>query len=392
MNADQLGHIVEATLNALGKTSLLEKLTEFNSAFNNLINQSNEQHQKQFNEKRNELHTAIESEAFTNFPNTWRMPLEELGIYSLIGLRLREHINKIIDSNQLTPVLARDDIVNITERLTKYQTEFQKIREAFQFLDLKSKQPPPGEGVLSTLMPRRVYNDGDLKQFANEIEQFNNLIMWLSELVTGKTTTPKIKELATTEPWLLISAPVGVVLAILQIVEKIQNIRINSYKLGELRSHAESINAGQEITLPIATKIQNTVREQLDELLNWIFATYTSISKERINELKAGIGNKLEWLANRLDNGYQVDGDATEKMNDDAASDEEQKKYLQRVDQIKKISIKIKYVEAPVTSVLMLKSPNENNQNTKTSEDDTAEKPKKTKRNLPVLPRASKKN
>lgn len=104
MNADQLGLIVSATLEAMEKSGVINKLNEFNTAFNNLISESNEPHQMQFNDKRNELRTALESEDFRQFPNTWRTALEELGLYELIGSQLKESIENIIENNQLIPV------------------------------------------------------------------------------------------------------------------------------------------------------------------------------------------------------------------------------------------------------------------------------------------------
>ena len=85
----------------------------------------------------------------------------------------------------------------------------------FDYLGLGVAEPHPGEGVLSVLMPRKHYQ-GELAQFAEEIETLSDMAGWLSELVTGKTDIPKVKDLSTTEPWMLVSLVAGTVFAFLK--------------------------------------------------------------------------------------------------------------------------------------------------------------------------------
>lgn len=246
MNVDQLGLIVRATLEAIDESGVAKKLNEFLRAFNNLISESSETHQQQFNDKRSELRTALESERFRQFPNTWRTALEELGLYELIGPQLKQRIDYLIDNNQLTPVIARDEIKLLAGKLAKYQAEFRKIHEAFDYLGLGVGKPDPGEGVLSVLMPREYYQS-ELARFAEEIKNLSEMTGWLSEIVTGKAEMPKVKELSTTEPWMLISLVPGTVFVFLAIVDKIQNIRINTHNLKQLKSQAEQLDTSPAV-------------------------------------------------------------------------------------------------------------------------------------------------
>lgn len=356
MNTDQLGEIVRATLDALENSGTLKSLNEFNVAFNNLTEQSTDPHQLQFNDKRKELQAALQSEEFRQFPNTWRTALEELGLFDLIGDQLQQTIDDLIENNQLTPVIARDEIRRLTADLANYRTEFTKIREAFDYLKFGETKTDPGEGVLSVLMPRNHY-ESDLALFAEEIKALSVMAGLLSELVTGRTDSPKVKELSTTEPWILLSMLLGTVLAFLQIVEKMQNIRINSYNMKRLKAQAQEYGAGPGVEGAIQTEVDKIVKKQLAEILEWLFNTYTKAPKGRINEIRTPMEKKLAWLADCLDHGYQIDGDAGELDAESDLPEGEKQQYSVAAGQIKEISVRIKYLETPNEPVLALAKP-----------------------------------
>lgn len=345
-----------ATLEAIEKSDVTNKLNEFNNAFNNLISDSNEPHQQQFNDKRNALRVALKSENFRGFPNTWRTALEELGLYELIGAQLQQRIKHLIDNNQLTPVVARDEIKRLTDKLAEYQAQFRKIDEAFGYLGLGLAKPHPGEGVLSVLMPRKHYQS-ELAQFAEEIESLSEMAGWLSELVTGRTEMPKVKELSTTEPWMLISLGLGTVFAFLKIVEKMQNIRINTYKLKQFRVQAEQLDTSPAVKSAIQDNVNEIVDKCLKEIYEWLFSTYKKAGSSRLNELRSPMEKKLAWFANCLDHGYQIDGDAGELEEESDLSGAKKKQYSATVKRIKDISLTIKYLETPSEPVLMLATP-----------------------------------
>ena len=282
--------------------------------------------------------------------------MEELGLYELLGGQLQQRIKYLIDNNQLTPVVARDEIKRLTDKLAKYEAEFRKLDEAFDYLGLGVAEPHPGEGVLSVLMPRKHYQ-GELAQFAEEIESLSDMAGWLSELVTGKTDIPKVKDLSTTEPWMLVSLVAGTVFAFLKIVEKMQNIRINTYKLKQFKTQAEQLGTSQAVKSAIQDNVNEIVDKRLKEIHEWLFKTYNKADALRLNELRSPMEKKLVWLADCLDHGYQIDGDAGELDEESDLSEPKKKQYSTTVKRIKEISLKIRYLETPSEPVLMLTKP-----------------------------------
>lgn len=357
MNTDQLGNIVRATLEAIEKSNVIKSLNEFNIAFTNLTEQSTDVHQQEFRDKLNVLRAALKSKEFSQFPNTWRTSLEELGLFSLIGDQLQQRIDQVIENNQLTPVVARDEIKSFTNDLAQYREQFTKIREAFDYLKLGESKPDPGEGVLSVLMPRDHY-ESELARFAEEIQNLSEMAGWLSELATGITDIPKVKELSTTDPWILVAMALPTVYLFLQIVEKLQNIRINTYNMQRLKAQAKEYGAGPSIEGAIQSEVNKIVKDKLEEVHKWLFSTYKKVPKGRINELRPPMKKKLEWLARCLDHDYQIDGDAGGLSEEIDVSEEEKQLYTDLSEQIKELSVRINYdLDAPNEPVLMLAKP-----------------------------------
>src|SRR5262249_13705554 len=141
-------------------------------------------HQTQVADFLKQLTDALRAAPSNQFPPTWKQALEELGVVDLFGSALAERIEAIFSRNQITTVLAREEVNDIAERLTAFQESINQIRSAFSKLGVGAEELEPNTAELGVLIPRD-FVDNTLEQFAEELEELDGIFAVFAEVATG---------------------------------------------------------------------------------------------------------------------------------------------------------------------------------------------------------------
>ena len=355
MNAERLSLILKATREDMDSTEVISRLTALVNALNTLINEPNEQNQQQVTQHRKDLYDAIEASKFMQFPRTWRSALEELGIYDFLGVELKKSIEEAFERSQITVVEARDKIQEINSQLAEYHAAFTKIIEGFDFLELEEVRPTAGEAELSILIPSDAF-DNELKRFAEEIRVFDRMVKFFAEMTTGSREPPEIKQLSTTDPFILIALGTSSLLAILKVVEKFLDVVTKTYGLRQIKAMAEKEEVDLKIQKSLDKEVQKKIEEGVIDIQKWLFKEYQP-PKPRAQELETEAKTVLQDMATRIDQGYQIDGDAGEiepEEGEEEQPDDKRAAQISRVREIKEIGGRIRYAELPSEPVLKL--------------------------------------
>ena len=363
MNANRLGLIVTALISDIDNTNLITRLNSLTESLSNQINEQNEEHEVQVSKSKTELREAILSSEFMRFPNTWRPTIEELGIDEYMGSNLIETVDEIFLRTTITRVDARDELVEISEQLSLYHSAFTRIVAGFDFLKIAETRLRVGEAELSILMPRDAFSN-ELGRFAKEVVDFDRAVKFFSELSTGSRATLELGQLSTTSPLVSISVGISICLGVLTVSEKILDVIEKTYKLREAKASAERAEAGAEILSKFDEKIEEIINGHLVSIEQSLFEQY-SVDEGRKHELEIEGKGVIKYMATRLDNGYQIDGDAHEEppleTEEGQEPDEARQHKLEEYNKVKEISKKLRYKSIPATPVLQLPTPEEDN-------------------------------
>jgi hypothetical protein len=361
MNAERLGLIIKAVREDMAKISVVDKIQSVITALSNHISAPNEEHQKQISAARKDLANALRQSEFSKFPRTWRNTLEELGIYHLLGDQLSEVTDEIFQRNQITQDVARDEIQEIHQTLTQYDTAFDHILKGFTFLEIESEGPGEGEAELSIQMPTNAF-DNELKMFAAEIKFFDHAIRFFSEVGTGSRETPRIKQLSSSEPTLLVSTGVAGLGVLLWAARQILDLMTKTEALRNAKHVADKAGAEARITNMIEKQIRTEIEAGLVGVTDSLIKDYTG-AKPRRAELKTEGEKILKGLATRLDNGYQLEGDVgemeQEQLADGQEPDKERAEKVKLIKDVKQLAYDVRYSDVPNKPVLHLPKPGE---------------------------------
>ena len=355
MNAERLELISGTILDDLDESKLLNHINNVVGGLNNLINENNEQRQNELNNHLVELFKILENKEYFQYPRTWRSELSSLEVYDLLGSQLKVRVERSLEEHKLTPVTARDELQNIHRRLKELRGAFEQIRDAFGVIGVYGDGPEAGAAELSILMPRIAINS-EFEKFGKEVELFNKTIALFSELATGSREAPTIKQLSTSEFWLLLALNPLTLLAYLRVVEKLMALRIQTHELRAMKAEADKKEAGAKVAEAFQERIDELKDVGIGELAGWLFDEYKP-KKERTAALKKEAEWLLPELAQRIDDSYQIDGDVGEP---DGSDDEDNGEFgaelAETVASIRTVADNIRYIEQPDQPVLQLEA------------------------------------
>jgi hypothetical protein len=359
MDAERLSLVVRAAKAEIEGAQLVERLDNLLNSMNQRIHRPSEQSQHQLSDELRQLDAALNDSNFAQLPRTSRSTLEEVGAYDLLGHRLRENICSIIQKHTFTLADARQEIQHIKDRIVRYQHAFTKVTEGFDILGIKETKPEPGEAELGILMPRRAFHN-ELKRFADEVQVIDRAIRFFNELITGSHEAPQIKQLSTTDPVVGVSASIPVAVGVLGVVDSILGIIKSTDKVRAIKTEAVTADVSKNIITMLEGEAKKKIEVGLIDIETRLFQQYP-VQGNRAQELKTEGKKVLRDLAARVDNGYQIDGEAGEidagQGQDGQTPDPERQAKIEGARRVNELARRIRNAELPKEPVLRLPGP-----------------------------------
>jgi hypothetical protein len=211
MNAERLHAIANVIRDDLQTTNAISLLQQLSSALQKQINSPQEPtHQTQVAEYLNKLTGALEDAPSNQFPPTWKQALEDLGGAELFGSVLAARIREVFSRNQITAVVAREEIDEITKRLEAFQEAINQIRSGFSKLRIGAEELDPASAELGVLIPRE-FVDNELDEFPDELDELHGIFSVFSEVATGSRPGFPIRSISSSDlsVFLGVSIPVA---------------------------------------------------------------------------------------------------------------------------------------------------------------------------------------
>ena len=308
MNAERLHAIANAVRNDLQTTKAIDLLQQLSKALQNQINSAQEPtHQTQVAATLKELTQALETAPSNEFPPTWKQALEELGGADLFGSALASEIREIFSRNQITPAVAQEELDAITKRLESFQESINEIRSGFKKLKIGAEELDPATAELGVLIPRD-YVDNELEEFAEELEELHEIFSVFSEVATGSRPGFPIRSISSSElsVFLNVSIPVAACLAVA--VERIVAFYKQLLEIRRLKNELREQNVPDESLSGIEEHANTFMEEKIGIVVDEVLSQFYKNSDDgRRHELKIELRNSLNRIANRIDNGFNIE-------------------------------------------------------------------------------------
>jgi hypothetical protein len=308
MNVERLHTLAKAIQEDLSKTEAIATLQSLTGALQNQINQPQQStYQTQVAADLTKLMDSLRDAPSNKFPPTWRESLEELGGNNLLGSALADRIQEIFNRNQITPAIAREEILEIQKKLTAFEDAIEQIVSAFSRLHINTEKLQPGSAELGVLIPRD-FVDNKLEEFATELGNLDRIFEVFAEVATGSRPGFPIHAISSSNLSIFLDVAPPIAACIAVAIERIIALYKQLLEIRKLHSELREQGVPDENLKGIAEHantfmdlgIENVVKSLLHDF-------HKGADGARKNELKIELRYSLRKIANRIDQGFNIE-------------------------------------------------------------------------------------
>ena len=308
MNAERLHAVaseLKADFDATTVPSLMEQLTTQLNAW--AANPADAAAAQGVANLREQLRTQLTASRVNQFSDAWRLALEELGVWNILGAQLRNALEDIFSRHEITPTTAATEVSEINGRLQELTINLANLVAAFDSIGIGAEVLAPGEFEIGFLIPRDAVGNV-LARLGKEFEELEKILKPFMELTGESRPDIEVRSIASSGFEVFLWAFPDLALKLSEVVEsllasyaQIKGIREKASSLEESGVPPEALKplinyANERMDLDIQALTDKIVGQSLDKL-----------PEGREHELKVEVRHSLQQLAGRIDEGYSIE-------------------------------------------------------------------------------------
>lgn len=262
--------------------------------------------QQRVSAAREALNDVLRESPANDFSPVWRQALDEMGIGDLVGDVLLESIEAVLLVNDITPNTAAAEVGEIMSRVSEMVTALSQADESLTFFKIRSEDLAPGEFEIGVMIPRRAVGNG-LEALGKEFIDLKRIIATFSELAGESRPDIEVRSISSSEfQVFLAAAPIAAALVattmerLLKSYESYLNIRKLHRELAESGIPEEKLEG-------VSGYVSETMEESIKQIVEEALAEARIEDDGRINELRKDLKDQVSRLAERIDNGFDVE-------------------------------------------------------------------------------------
>lgn len=367
MNAERLHAICVEIKHAIGSVGLVKLTNQLVTNLERVVNNPNDPNQQQsLSIQLDKLYNALTDFPTDEFSPAWRQALDELGGTDILGERLKDRVKLILERNQITPATALQEIQQILKELQDFDNAINNVINGFQHLGIGAEELEPGECELGVLVPREAVHN-NIKEFSEELKDLNLIFETFSELASGERETFKIKNLSSSDLTIFLETIPLVAACIAHAVERIVTIYKTLLEIKKLKGDLKKQGLKEEDMKGISKHANSLMKNEIEKLaIEIVEEYYRKNDGGRKNELTNAVTLSLNKLANRVDQGFNIEvrAEPLEEISEEAQESEEGQKIRKYVDRVISAQETLQFIKMEGEPLLSLP---ENNAESKTS-------------------------
>jgi hypothetical protein len=288
VNTSRLAELVTKLLEDDRRFSLQTTLEQLASALDNLTNTPNHpDFQQQVSSGMHQLRLNLQSLDESLTPAQFE-DIAAMGVTPYFTTALPGGLEALLSSNGITPAVVRDRANELVQQRRQLLTDLTAILAGLARLG--QVEATTNVAVeLGFLLPRAMF-DNTLPGLADQFKEISRILDTFLEVTTGEPGSIELRQLSTTDPWVLVSMATSGAIAFAQTVDWI----LAKVKAGlEIKELAERSKASFSPGLveQMRAEIQASVKAALEEHAQGVLSQTPITDEGRRNEL----GNQLGW-------------------------------------------------------------------------------------------------
>ncbi|MFH6963018.1 hypothetical protein ACHRVK_11520 [Flavobacterium plurextorum] len=357
MNVERLHRIIIDLADDLKDYKILSLVQNVQNDLQNQVNAPSEPtYQTSLVANLEILYKALENSEYNDYSPSWKEIINDISGENLFGVKLKERLQLIFAQNTITPAKALEDLKEIHNALETFQTALKNLISSFEILNIEEEELEPGQCELGYTIPR-LFVHNKLSSLKKEIIELNFILNSISEAVTGEKQEYDVKTISSSDFLLYIIIGLGVADVLSKATERILNHYKQILEIKHLRNQLKEKGIPASKTKSIETHANSMMEDEIKRIAKEVINEYY-VGKDngRKNELENSVIISLNKLANRIDNGFnieiRVEPLPSPKEDEIVSADLQKKRDL--VKSIQTSSKNIEYIETNGQSILEL--------------------------------------
>lgn len=357
MNAERLHAICIEVKESIESVALVNKLKQVVATLQNVVNNPQDPNQQQALTKNlNNFYDALQDFPTDHFSPAWRQSLDELGGSEILGSDLEEKIRDILERNQITPATAHQEIQLLFQELQQFKGAIDGVVNAFSQLEIGAEELDPGECEVGILVPRNAVHN-NIQEFGKELQDLNFVLGTFSELASGERETFQIKTISSSELMVFLAAVPPVAACVAHAAEKIINFYKSLLEIKRLKGDLKKQGLEEDKLKGINEHANSLMSNGVEQLTNEIVEEYyQGDDDKRKNELTNAVRIALNKLANRIDQGFNIEvrAEPVEEPEEGEGEAEEAQVNREYVDRVLSVSETLQFMKITGPRILHL--------------------------------------
>lgn len=306
MNAERLNAIVKKLKKEMDGRNLLGNLQNLVSGLRAVSQQPNTGNQQNLASYRTSMYQALTSSEIDQFSPAWRQVLAEIGGDDLFGSNLKRKIEDTLAENQMTPTVAADQLDKIRQQMEQFQNALTQAATAFSVFHIPDETLNPGECEIGILIPRAAVHN-QLAQFTDELGEIRFLLNTFSEVATKKVDDLEIKTISSSGLMIYLGATPLFAACLAKAIERVVALYKQLLEIRKIQLEIKNLGVPDESTQGIEDYANTHMSKGIEKVSVEIVNEYYQGDSGRKNELVTAVRLSLNGIANRIDNGYNIE-------------------------------------------------------------------------------------
>jgi hypothetical protein len=333
MNAERLKGFLEQVRRELDVTNVGDRLQKLETGLEEQAGQPGTVSvEAQVAEAINGLRSDLRNAPSEEYGEVWCHTAKELGLAGVLAPAIEQRVDAILSENQLTPTVAVRELKSLRESVARTRTTIDQTVRGLERFGIRATPIPPNMGEVGVLIPRSAVNN-NLREFAIETEELNQILNTVAEAVTGNVEDIQIESISSSE--ILIYVWVGSSVA--KALATTLAVLVAGYRdISEVREVRDKLK-GRGLTPQQLSGLDEYARQQMGKVIDAaVEETLAENGKKdaRGIELHTLFKNALWSIAERLDGGYNFDVRASDLA--ESQGDEAQREAAQAITGVRK--------------------------------------------------------
>lgn len=307
MNAERLHAIVLVLSKEMSKTNTVGKLQELINALSRVVNNPNPGYQQTLAQNLKEMYAAVTDAPSDQFSPVWRQILAEIGGENFFGSKLKVNIEAIFSQNQITPAVALDELQQLHNGLQAFKTALDQCSTSLKHFEIGDEKLTPGECEIGVLIPRSAI-ENKLINFAEELEELSFILDTFSEVVTGTRDSQTIRTISSSDLLVYLQAAAPFAACVAVCVERVVTLYKQLVEIRKLHEEMRKQGVPEKAMSEIENYANNLMLNGIEKIaIDVVNEYHKKDDMERKNELTNAVRIALNKIANRIDNGFNIE-------------------------------------------------------------------------------------